>query len=65
MTILYVVGHAGGVGVFTHLDKAEAHIVGDVHLMVYPGEKFGGMTFDQLMDIAKSAGRFDSDNLTC
>ena len=61
MTTLFVVDeHSDGIAIFSKLDTGEAAIVGDVHLVVRPGEEALGLPYEQWADIAHTTGRIKS-----
>ena len=45
------------------MDKNEAKIVGDVHLILVQGERAFGLDYDDLGQIASTTGKIDSQYL--
>ena len=63
MTTLFVIQHGEGLKIFTSLDNSEAKIVGDVRLVLDPGEGAFGLDYDDLAQIASTTGKIDSQSL--
>jgi hypothetical protein len=64
MTTLYLAMNGSTVVISTCLDEVERTKIGDVLLELYPGEAFGGLSFNVLAALATVVGQVDSNSLT-
>ena len=64
MTTLFVVDHDHeGIAIFSRLPPGEAKIVGDVSMVLKPGEEAMGLSYAEWAKIAETRGRIDSESL--
>lgn len=61
--ILYVSAVNGYLHLFTKLPSPDRERAGDLDCMLIPGESFGGLSYEELLEIAATSGSIDAERL--
>lgn len=63
MSLLYLREVPGGIEITTFLDETEETINRITCEVIRPGESFGGFSFTELYEIARTRGKMNGDEL--